>query len=131
MNWIRVSKSFSDFAAAALSNDIEIYQLPAGAAVQKVICKHTTPFGGGGIATYTMSVGIATNLVKFLNSFDVFQAVSDTVIGGNNSNVSTAVENWGATTSIRAEAVSTAANLDQANAGAIEFYILVSQPRTT
>lgn len=121
--WVKVSRSYTDFSAAALTNDIEIFSLPARGVLQKVVIKHTTAFSGGTIAAYTISAGIAGNFTKYAAAFDVFQATGDTTFGFNNLQN---MENFGAATSIRAQATSVGDNLDQAAAGAVDFYILYS-----
>lgn len=121
--WIKVTKLFSDLAAAALLNDIEVYSLPAGAFVHAVKLKHGTPFQGGTIATYTLSVGITGFPVKYLPIFDVFQAAGNTVQGFS-STVGT--ENHGAVTSIRLSAVSTVGLLNAATQGSVDVWFLVS-----
>ena len=136
MNWIRITKTFADFSFAGLTNNIEIYSLPAGASLHSAIMKHSTSFGGGAIATYTMSVGIIGDLTKYsyATTFDVFQAVSDIALfpypPPARSLLATGIEDWGSVKSIRGSAISTGANLDQAVAGVIEYYLLVSQIRT-
>lgn len=124
--WIKITKSYTDFAVASLTNDIEIYSLPAGAVIHGVIIKTTQAFTGGLITAYTLSVGITGNLVKYASAFNVLQAVSDTTFQLSN-NIS--VENWGSTTSIRASAISITANLDAATTGSVEIYLLVSKAK--
>lgn len=123
--WIKITKSFTDFSAAGLTNDIEIFSLPAGGVVHSAIMKHTTAFTGGTIATYTVSVGITGNLVKYGAVFNVKQAVGSTTFGLGTSIVPT-VEDFGAVTSVRAAATSTVGLLNAASAGSMDFYLLIS-----
>lgn len=127
MQWIKVTKSHTDFQAAATTNNIEIYSLAAGAMLHGVVVKHTTAFAGTGITAYTLSVGLTGNLAKYATAFDVFQAIADTTLQASDN---FAIENWGAVTSIRGAAVSTGGNLNASTAGAVEFYLLVSQVKT-
>jgi hypothetical protein len=121
--WVKVSKVFGDLAAAALTNDIEVLSLGAAGVIHAVKIKHSAAFTGGAIATYTLSVGIVGNLVKYAPAFNVFQAPGNTVF-----QVSSVVgsENHGAATSIRLAAVSTGANLNAATSGAVDVWALVS-----
>ena len=121
--WKKVTKTFTDLSAAGLTNDIEVYSLLAGEVIHAVKTKHSTAFSGGTIASYTVSVGIVGNLVKYSAAFDVFQATSNTAF-----QLSTTVgsENHGAAPSIRLAAVSTVDNLDQAAAGSVDVWLLVS-----
>lgn len=121
MRAVKVTKTFTDFATAGLTNDIEIFSLPAKGVIHTVVQKHTTAFSGGTIASYTTSVGIAGNFTKYSGAFDVFQAVGNTTFKFDEL---PNMENFGAATSIRALATATGDNLDQAAAGSVDFYIL-------
>ncbi len=123
--WVKVTKTYSDFSTAALTNDIEIYSLPAKSVIQSCIIKHTTLFSGGLIATYTASVGINGNLVKYAATLNVLQAVGNTTFGLGAAIVPT-VENFGAATSIRGSVISTVGLLNAATQGSVDFYLLVS-----
>ncbi len=123
--WIKVTKTYTDFATAGLTNDIEIYSLPAKSVIQGCVIKHTTLFSGGTIATYTASVGILGNLVKYAAAFNVLQAVSNTTFGLGTAIVPT-VEDFGAVKSIRGSVVSTVGLLNAATQGSVDFYLLVS-----
>jgi len=121
MNIIKVTKTFSDFSAASLTNDIEIFSLPAGCRIESVTIDSTTGFTGGLISAYTISVGITGNLVKFAAALSVF--ASGTQQDSNNFSI----ESWTAVTSIRAAAISVGALLNAATAGSVSFYIGVAQ----
>jgi hypothetical protein len=123
--WIKITKTYSDFSTAGLTNDIEIYSLPAKGIIQSCVIKHTTLFTGGLIATYTASVGINGNLVKYAATLNVLQAVGNTTFGLGAAIVPT-VENFGAATSIRGSVVSTVGLLNAATQGSVDFYLLVS-----
>lgn len=64
---------------AGATNTVVLYALAPREIVRNVTLKHSVAFGGGTIATYTLSVGIIGALVKYLAAQDVFQAVGDTV----------------------------------------------------
>lgn len=121
--WVKVSKTYSDLAAAALSNSITLLTLPAGGVVHAVKLKHSTAFAGGAIATYTVEVGPATDTDKYAPPLDVFQAIGASVyelagiLGG---------ESHTGTTVIQLTARATGANLDQASAGAVDVWVLYS-----
>lgn len=122
--WVHINKTHTDFQAPATTNDIEIFILPTGWIMQGVVIKQSVQFAGGLIITYTLSVGIAGNLTKYASAFLVSTAPSNT-----NFQVSQNffVENFGAGTSVRSQAVSTGANLDQSTQGDVDFYLLISQ----
>lgn len=121
--WKKFTKTFSDLSFAGLTNDIEVYSLAAAEIIHGIKIKHSTAFSGGAIASYTLSVGISGDLTKYASAFDVFQATSNTTFQLSNTFGS---ENHGAATSIRLAAVATGANLDQAAAGSVDVWILVS-----
>jgi len=124
--WIKITKTFADFSAAATNNDIEIYSLPARAMIQSAIIKHTASFTGGAIATYTLSLGLVADFTRYIDPFDVFQAAGNTVFGYSPSFKEKTPENFGAATSIRMQAVSTGANLNAAGAGSVDIYLLIT-----
>jgi len=122
-SWVKITKTFSDFAIPSLTNDIEIYSLPAGAIIQGVLIKAKIPFQGGLMTAYTISVGTVISLIKYASAFDVYQPVGDTTFQLSNN---FDIQNWGMPTSIRAGAISVGDLLDSATMGVVEFYILTS-----
>lgn len=123
--WVKVTKTFGNLSAAALTNDIEVLSLAAKGVIHAVKIKHSAAFTGGAIAAYTVSVGIVGNLTKYAPAFDVFQAPGSTVMQISNL---IGTENQGAATSIRLAATSTGANLNAATSGSVDIWILVSFP---
>jgi hypothetical protein len=122
--WTKVTKLFSDFSSVGMNtNDITIFTLPIKGAIQDVVIHHTTPFTGGTISAYTVSVGIMGTPAKYATAFNVFQAAGNTTFGFNSL---PNMENFGATTAIVAEAISTGDTLDHATAGSVDIYILHS-----
>ena len=121
MNIIKVTKTYAQLAAAALTNDIEVYSLPAGCRIESVTIDPTVAFTGGAIAAYTLSVGITGNLTKFAAAFSVFTT------GSQQDSNNFSVESWTAATSIRLAAISVGANLNAATAGSVDIYIGVAQ----
>lgn len=125
-SWKKVTKLFSDFSTAGLTNDIEIYSLAAKEVVHSIQIKQITAFTGGLISAYTMSAGIAGNLTKFTLAFDVFQAPGNTVFSLGVS-IPPTMENSGVATSIRGAAISVTGLLNTATQGSVDFYILTSK----
>lgn len=122
--WQRFEVGFAQLAAAAFSNNIELLSLPPRGVIHAVNIAHTQPFTGGLIATYTMSVGIASNLTKYADVFNVLQAVSGSaflhsVVGG--------VESTTNATSIRVAGVSTVGLLNAATQGTAIIRVLTSR----
>jgi hypothetical protein len=75
--WVLVGNGilFSAFSAAALTDSIVIFTLPASAIISGVKIEHTTAFSGPAITGATISVGNASNAVEYAGAFNVFQAV--------------------------------------------------------
>lgn len=113
--------SFTGFVA--LTGDIEVMSLPAGAVIHGVIISHTASFTGGGRTACTMSVGITGTLAKYATAFNVFQAPGPSV--GQISNI-VGLEDKVSATSIRL-AASSDINLSLLAAGSVTVKILVSQ----
>lgn len=212
--WTKVTKSYADFSASAITNDIEIYSLLAGEVLHNVIIKHSSAFdestvpvtgevvgvgdgivvtfpislndlpvnplsisitdtvetftdnglgvltgdqGGtgtinyltgvgsvtfnspptllqnitadytqNGVVDYAISVGIPANFSIFAGSFSVYSAPSGTSFGVT-AITSPAPEDFTAATSIRAQATSNGADLDEITAGDVDFYLQISQ----
>jgi SNF family Na+-dependent transporter len=124
--WVKVASAlgFAALAAAATTNAITLFTLPAAGVIHGVKIKHSTSFGGGGITAYTLSVGIVGTANKYASAFDVFQAVSNTAFQLTNVVGS---ENHGAGTIIQVTATSTTANLNAATTGAVDIWALLSE----
>lgn len=119
--WIKIPVTFSTFSVAGLTNNVTIYSLPAKAVIHSVFINAGTLFSGGLIATYTISIGIAGTLAKYMPATNVFTGatlpVPATIAG---------VESVSGATDIKAAAISTVGNLNDATAGAADIYLLVS-----
>ena len=119
--WIKITKSYTDFATAGLTNTIDLLTLPNKSVIHNCIIKHSTRFLGGIIATYTLSVGITGTLAKYAIAFDVNQ-VTGAAVSGINSLVGFEF----ASNTISATAVSTVGLLNAATQGDVDIYLLVS-----
>lgn len=123
MAWTKYTKTFTNLSAAALTNDIELFQLAAKEMIHAVLIKASTAFSGGTIATYTVSVGPTGTLAKYGIALDVKQATGATVFG---MNLLPGIESFSGATSIRIAAISTIANLNAATAGSVDVWVLKS-----
>jgi hypothetical protein len=124
--WDKYTVSYSQFSTAGTSNNFTLFTLPAKTLIHKVIIKPTTAFSGGAISAYTLSVGIAGTLAKYIAAFDVFQAVAATTFGASATDIAVTLESFSAGVAIKVAAVSTSANLSAATAGAADIYVLTS-----
>lgn len=75
--WRKYSVSHAALQTGALTNNIEVFQLPAGGVLHGLKVKHGTAFAGTGITDYKVDIGVTGTLAKFISAFDVDSAVSD------------------------------------------------------
>lgn len=120
---VKVTKTFTDFSFAGLTNDISLYTLGIKEYISDIKIVPTTAFSGGAIASYTLSVGIVGSLAKY--------AVAANVFTGNTTTTAVhtpiaGLESLSATTDIRGAAVATGGNLSTATAGAVTFYLFIT-----
>ena len=121
----KISRAFGAFSAAALEKNIEIFELPAGFRIEDLLIRHETPWAGPGITEVEVEAGLLGELDKYVfDPLDIFQAIGDKIFSDNLPNK---VEDFVSVTSIRANVRSVGANLDQLNAGALDFYIYIKQ----
>jgi hypothetical protein len=116
--WIKVTKTYADFAAAALTKDIEILSLPPNGVIHSVAYRHSAAFAGGSISALTISIGVPSGNTKYGAARNVLAAPNalNTLGGGG-------VEDNGASASIRAYAIATGDNLNTATAGSLDVWI--------
>lgn len=119
--WIKITKTFSDFSTASLTNSITVYSLPAKGVIHSVQVYANTVYSGGTIATYTISVGISGSNAKYAIAANVFTGATLAPI-----NILSAVESMSGATNITATAISTVGLLSAATQGSVDIYILVS-----
>lgn len=122
--WFRRRVNYSEFTAAATTEDVELYELDTAVVVEAVVIVPVTAFGGGAISAYTLSVGIAGNLTKYAAAFNVFQAPGATVF---QLSTTQGLENIGTQVSLRVAATSTTANLSAGTTGAADIYLKLSR----
>lgn len=123
--WTKVTKTYTDLAAASNANSITLTSLAAKTALHAVVIKHTEKFGGGGLLDYAVSVGIAGDTTKFSTFFDVLQNVGDTTAQATDTGC--ALENFGAATDIILSAGCTGALLSDASQGSVDIYLYTSE----
>lgn len=121
LKWIKITKTFSDFSIASLTNSINIYSLAAKGVIHAVQLYPTTTFSGGTIATYTISIGITGTLTKYCTASNVFTGATLPTIS-----TTSGVESTSGSTNIVATAISTVGTLDAATQGSISIYLLIS-----
>ncbi len=123
--WFDYNFTHTDFQAAALTNDVLLYTLPAAYVLHGYRLKTSVAFAGTGITQYQLSMGIVGDLEKYAPLFDVDDAVSAytyQLLALFNA------ESYTAGTALRMQAVSVGANLNQSTAGTCLVQLLISNP---
>jgi len=121
--WTKYTVPYTSFTAAATTEDIELFSLPAGDVIHAVKLKHSASFTGGSISAYTLSVGISGTEDKYLTASDVFTAPGDAV---HYLSSTVGTEDHASATSIRIEAISTSDNVNAATAGSADVWVMTS-----
>lgn len=123
--WIRVGSAltFTSFSAAALSNSIPLFLLPASVLCSAIKIKHQTSFTGGSISAYTVSVGDVSTPTLYASAFNVFQAAGPTIYQLSNELTG---ESTTAAVQIYATATAVGANLSAATAGVLNIWAELS-----
>lgn len=114
---VPVTLDYTDFSAAGLTSTVVAETLAAGRTIFAVIIKHSTSFVG--VSTLHLDVGIVGDTTKFIQNFDVMQAVAS----GAQDSVLT-VYYPGVSTDIIVTATATGANLNLLSAGVVELFFL-------
>ena len=122
--WTKYSVLHTALQTAGVTNNIELFSLPAKTVIHRVIIKQTTAFAG--TATYSLSVGITGTLLKYIAAADVTAAVAATTFAVSAATIVATPENFSSATSIKLSAVSTIQNLSSSSAGAADIYVQTS-----
>ena len=120
----KVSKDFVDFSGASFEKNIEIFVLPIGFELSKMTVKQEESWAGTGITDVEIEVGITGEFDRYADPFNIFQAVGNKIFSHNSLNK---LEDFGVTTSIKANVRSVGADLDQLTAGTIDFFIYIER----
>lgn len=121
LHWVRFTKTYADFAASATTNTLTLLTLDPQTYIRDVVIKHSVAFNGGSISDYIIDVGLTPSPAFFISGFNVFSAVND----GNNSTSGSTTFQY-ASTGLVAKATASSANLDQATAGEVDIWVLIS-----
>jgi hypothetical protein len=123
--WVLISSvTFQSFSAAATSQQIPAFNLVPKGIIHGIKIRPITPFSGGGLSAFTLSVGDINTVDLFASAYDVFQATG--------SRVYQLSENFYAEdnlnpTSLYVNAVSAGANVNAATAGSVSIFALLSR----
>jgi hypothetical protein len=128
--WVKVTKTFTDFAAASQNNTVTVYTLPARGVIHACLIKHTAAFTGGALTAYNLTtVQGGSTYFGGSGAYTLFQAPANVGQGKMQPFPQTgygSLEDFGATKAITASLQSIGANLNAATAGSVNIYFLVS-----
>jgi hypothetical protein len=114
---IQTTLAYGAFQTASTVSSVTARTLPANRTLFAVIVKHSQVFTGASITAVTLDLGISGDPTKFVNGFDVTQAVSasaqDSALVLYFPAVATAIE---------ARLTSTGANLSALAQGSVDIY---------
>ena len=123
IDWVKVTKIFSDFSDASTQKSISLFSLPIKGVYHSTLIKHSAQFLGGTATGYSVGIGVAGELEKFADRFDVFQSVGNELFG---QYIYGALKNYGLTTDILITAFSEGDTLDNIVQGSVEIQYWIS-----
>lgn len=121
---------------AALTGDVTLWTLPAGAVIERVLAKVNTTFTGGAITDCDVTVGNSAGGAQYLASFDVDTAavlagdvvaeIGAGLVDASRADVNVSSNAFVATT-VQCRFTSVGANLSALTAGQMDVWILYKQ----
>ncbi|MGA2185638.1 MAG: hypothetical protein ABSH47_21680 [Bryobacteraceae bacterium] len=87
-HWVKYTVPYTSLTAAALTQAVTLFTLPANSKITAMTMKHSTAFAGPSVTAVTVSIGGAGTATDFSNAFDIYQAVSNTAYLDNGGNTS-------------------------------------------
>lgn len=122
--WFKFPISHVDLQAAALTNSITIYTMPAAGLIHGVKLKHSVLFTGPAVTNYFLSVGFTGGTANLLIEYDVM----NTAIGDQNFAISHTFDSrdHAAPVNVLLTGRSGGANLNQSTGGTAELWLCVS-----
>lgn len=121
--WVKVTKTFADLSAAATTNTITLYTLPAAGIIHAIKIKQSAQFNPSS-GTYALSVGLNGNTAKYING-----RVVSTAVSGTEQLVAAVLDSpdHGSTTAIQLTATTSAVNLNTVTAGSVDIWLFISE----
>lgn len=109
--------TYADFQTGSTSITVNARTLPANRTLFSIIVKHSIPFLGGSISALALDVGISGDPTRFINGFNIMQAVSSSA-----QDSSLVIFYPGVATDIQIRVTATGANLSDLSQGALAMY---------
>lgn len=123
--WKKFSVVHTQFQTAGLTQNILLYNLPAGGLIHGVKLKQSIAFAGAGITGYFLSLGFVGALDDLLIEYTVTPAPAADTFAISQTFDS---RNHSAAVAVQIAARSTGANLSASTAGAADIWLLISRP---
>lgn len=120
--WVKITKTYEDFAAASTTNNISIFSLLEKTVILNYVINPVTSFSGGSIISYSINIGYTGNENYVASPTDIF---TGSVPTGDNLNSILPIS-FSTTTDIRAYVECDGDNLDSAVQGVVDIYLLIS-----
>lgn len=123
--WVPIANlTFASFGAAAASQQIPVFNLEPHGIIHGVKIRHTTPFTGGSLSAFTVSVGDLGTVDLFASAYDVLQATGARVYQLSSNFYA---EDNTSPTCLYVNAIATGANVNAATAGVVNIWALLSK----
>lgn len=113
-----VTLPYTAFMDVGATKQFTARVLPSNHTLFAMIVKHTIQFAGTGITQLLLDIGTAEEPTKFINGFDLLQAVTPIA----SDSVLTVYYAGGVAKEIMVRATATGANLDQLSAGSVDIF---------
>lgn len=125
--WFKFTLSHTQLQAAALTNSITLYALPAGCIIHGAKLKHSVTFDGPAITEYHLSLGFAGETQALLIEYDV----ESIAVGSNNFAISQTFDSrdHNDVVNVLVTGRSVGANLNTSTQGTAEVWLLVSKAK--
>lgn len=117
--WQSVTVSYSQLSTAATSNQVSLFSVPAGSMLTGLVVKHAQAFAGTSITDVYVQAGISGTYDKFIDYFDVYQAVADQSF---KSSIVNYIGSWASATTVYLQAISVGANLSSLSQGSVTIF---------
>lgn len=132
----KVRVDWSAFTAAATTQDITLWTLPAGFVLQRIIAEVVTVFAGGAVSDADITVGSSAGGNQFLLSFDVDTAaiiagdvvaeIGAGLVDATRADVGVTANEFAAVT-LQLRMTTVGANVNALTSGTVDFYVIGHQ----
>lgn len=121
--WLNFPILATDFTAAAFSESITVWTMPAGTYIQTAFLFTSAAFTLAGLTGYHIEIGITGDLNRYCNLYNVRLPPAGTNFS---LNAGPWLENKTIGTAIKATAISTGKHLNLVSTGTAQLHLLVS-----